>query len=126
LTIERLAEHSLICMPAGTGIRTVLDRSLAAAAVKPGAVLEATAPDAIADLSARGMGVGVLATSMADSYRDRLAAIAITNISTPALLAVVWSERANPALRELVERVTTAFGDRVAPDDVLSASPSEP
>ena len=94
-------------MPEGTGIRTVLDRACAAKGLKPEIALQATAGDAVADLAARGLGVGVLSVSMVDD--DRLNALAIVDIDIPAVLALVWSPVQSPALRQLVRHCRRAF-----------------
>ena len=56
-------------MPTGTGIRTVFDQACAAAGLRPDIALQASAPDAVADLAIRGLGVAILSESMATDYR---------------------------------------------------------
>ncbi|MEV1179604.1 LysR substrate-binding domain-containing protein, partial [Nonomuraea sp. NPDC049784] len=68
--------------------------------------------DAIADLSARGMAVGILSDSMAARYGDRLAARTIADVETPALLALVWRAGHRPAVRELLAHARRAFAIR--------------
>lgn len=89
-------------MPPGTGLRTVFDRACAAQDLHPAIALQASAPDAIADLAARGLAVAVLSDSMAVHYRDRLTAVTIDDVGTPALLALVWRSAHGPAVRELL------------------------
>lgn len=115
VSIAELAAHPLVCMPTGTGIRAVLDRSSAAAHLSPAIAFEASAADAIADLTARGIGVGVLSASMARAYGDRLRVLAIDGIDVPALLTVVWRPTGRRALAELVRHIRTGFGDGDAP-----------
>ncbi|MBX6768416.1 MAG: LysR family transcriptional regulator, partial [Actinomadura rubrobrunea] len=57
----------VVCMPPGTGLRTVFDRGCAARGVRPVVAFEASAADAVAALAARGLGVGILSTSMAEA-----------------------------------------------------------
>jgi DNA-binding transcriptional LysR family regulator len=100
--------YPVVCMPTGTGIRTVFDRSCAAKGLAPNIALQATAGDAVIDLAVRGLGVGVLSASMvADD--DRRKAVAIADIDIPAVLALVWSPALNPALGELVRHCRRVF-----------------
>ncbi|MEU7281197.1 LysR substrate-binding domain-containing protein [Streptomyces sp. NPDC045431] len=109
VTLRDACSHPLVCMPPGTGLRTVFDDACAAQGIRPPIALEASAPDAIADLAARGLGVAVLSDSMARPYRDRLTARPLDDITTPALLALVWRSAHNPAVRELLRHCRQAF-----------------
>jgi DNA-binding transcriptional LysR family regulator len=111
-TLVELTRYPIVCMPTGTGLRTVFDQACAAQGVRPGIVLEASAPQAIADLAARGLGAGLLSQSMVEPYRDRLVAITISDLDTPALLALVWRNTQGPALRALLTHARRAFGKR--------------
>lgn len=104
-----LMAHPIVCMPPGTGLRTVFDRACAAQGLHPTIALEASAADSIAALADRGLGVAVLSESMAAAYGDRLTALAIDDVDTPALLALVWKRAHNPALRELLGHARRAF-----------------
>ncbi len=84
-------------MPTGTGIRAALDRSCAAARWSPVVAFAANAADAIADLAAHGVGVGVFSTSMASWI--------------PPLPALVWRPTGRRAVTELVRRTGTDFDD---------------
>ncbi|MFD5143615.1 LysR family transcriptional regulator [Streptomyces sp. NPDC058401] len=123
VTLRDLGGYPVICMPPGTGLRTVLDQACAGQGLRPAIALEAGAADAVADLAARGLGVAVLSASMADSYRDRLTARTIEDVEIPALLSLVWRDTRSPALRELLLRCRRAFaapmagGGTVAPVD---------
>ncbi|MFE7929235.1 LysR family transcriptional regulator [Streptomyces sp. NPDC057456] len=109
VTLGDLVPHPMVCMPPGTGLRTVFDRACAAQSLRPAIALQASAADAMADLAARGLGVAVLSESMAASYRDRLTARVIDDIETPAVLALVWKSTHNPAVRELIVHSRHAF-----------------
>ncbi|MBP2704932.1 LysR family transcriptional regulator [Microbispora sp. RL4-1S] len=114
VVLRDLEDHPVVCMPAGTGIRTVFDQACAARDVRPAVALEASAADAIADLAARGLAVAVLSESLAERHRDRLVARTIDDVETPALLALVWRAAYGPAARELVAHCRRAFSG-VAP-----------
>ena len=107
VTLADIAAHPLICMPEGTGIRTVFDRGCAARGARPDIALEASAPSAVADLAARGLGVAILTASMVDGHALRW--LAIADLDTPALLALVWKDPDAPALRQLVRHCRTTF-----------------
>ncbi|MDH6625593.1 DNA-binding transcriptional LysR family regulator [Streptomyces sp. LBL] len=95
VTLRDLAVHPIICMPTGTGLRTVFDRACAAQSLQPAIALQVGAADAIAGLAARGLGVAILSDSMAASHRDRLTARTIDDIETSASLALVWKDTHN-------------------------------
>jgi len=106
-TVRVLCAYPLICMPRGTGLRAVLDGACAAQGLKPAVVVEAGAADAIADMAARGLGVGVLSASMAGRYP--LTARVVAGVETPAVLALIWRTSPPPAVRRFVTLARTAF-----------------
>jgi DNA-binding transcriptional LysR family regulator len=110
VTLAEIADHPLVCMPEGTGIRTGLDRAYATQGLRPTVALQASAPGTIADLAARGLGIGVLSTSMAERFDLGLIALPIVDALTPVLLALVWSSRSSPALVALGRHVHAGFG----------------
>jgi DNA-binding transcriptional LysR family regulator len=103
--LRELTEYPLISMPRGTGLRAVFDRCCAAQDVRPGIALQASAADAIADLAARGLGVGLLSESMVARYQDRLTALPIADATLPGRLALVWRAPAPPAVRALLDQI---------------------
>ncbi|MDQ0934883.1 LysR family transcriptional regulator [Streptomyces turgidiscabies] len=109
VTLRDLAACPIVCMPPGTGLRTVFDRACTAQSIHPAIALQASSADAIADLAARGLGVAVLSESMAADHRDRLTARPIDDVETPALLALIWKSTPGPALRELLVHSRQAF-----------------
>jgi DNA-binding transcriptional LysR family regulator len=110
-TLAEVCEYPIVALPSGTGIRAVFDRDCAGGGLTPSITLQASAPDAVADLAARGLGVGILSRSMAEFYGDRLVAIELTDSHTAALLALVWRSTMSPALAELVAVATTSFSE---------------
>lgn len=115
VTLGDLGAHPVICMPSGTGLRTVFDRACAGQGLEPSIALEAGASDAMADLAVRGLGVAVLSASMAAAYSDRLTARTIEDVEIPALLSLVWRDaRGGPAVRELLLRCRRAFAPAMA------------
>jgi DNA-binding transcriptional LysR family regulator len=109
VSLTELARHQIVSMPVGTGIRTVLDRACASVGVRAAIALVASAADAIADLSGQGVGIGVLSTSMATHYQDRIHIVEIDGIDIPAVLALIWNPNTSPALDELIRHTRAAF-----------------
>ncbi|MCF6526191.1 LysR family transcriptional regulator [Streptomyces sp. JJ36] len=112
VALRDLMAHPIVCMPPGTGLRAVFDQACTAQDLHPAIGLQASAPDALADLAARGLGVAVLSSSMAAGQHSRLTARPLDDVDTPALLALVWRSTAhNPAVRTFVRHSRQAFGD---------------
>ncbi|CAL9514656.1 HTH-type transcriptional regulator GltC [Streptomyces sp. enrichment culture] len=102
VTLRDVTAHPVVCMPPGTGLRTVFDRACAARDLRPAIALQASAADAITDLAARGLGVAVLSASMTRDAGGRLVTRTITDVTAPALLALVWRQASGPAVREFL------------------------
>jgi DNA-binding transcriptional LysR family regulator len=109
VNLRELAAHPIVCMPPGTGLRTVFDEACAAQSLQPVIALQASAAGAIADLASRGLAVGILSESMAARYIDRLTALPIEDVETPVLLALTWKKTRSPAMRELLKHSRKAF-----------------
>ncbi|MFC7446776.1 LysR family transcriptional regulator [Rhodococcus daqingensis] len=109
VTLAEIGRHPILCLPEGTGIRTALDLDFAARGIRPNIALQASDPDAVADLAVRGLGVAILSESMVTPHDDRLRKLRIADATTPAVLALVWSTDANPALREFVRYSRKVF-----------------
>ena len=111
VTARLLSTHPVVTLPGGTGIRAAFDRWCAGSGAAPDVALQASAPDTVADLAARGMGVGVLSASMAAADDRRLRAVPLNGVRTPAVLSLVWAgEDRSPALASFLERARSAFG----------------
>lgn len=115
-TLAEVTAHRLVCMPPGTGLRAVLDQACAAQNLRPTVAVQASAADAIVDLAARGLAVGILSESMAQRYRPRVQVLPIRDIAVPALLALVWRQAANPAALGLVDHCRVVFRPDPAAD----------
>lgn len=112
ITLAELTGHPLVCLPRGTGVRAVLDEMTAARGLSPAVALQATAPGAVIDLAARGLGAAVLTASMLAGH-DGLRAVPLTDADVPAVLALVASPTGGPALRELLTHCRRAFAGEV-------------
>ncbi len=107
VTLQDLRGHPVICMPAGTGIRTVFDRACVAQNVRLDVTFQASAPVAVANLALRGLGVAILTESIASVYADQAAAVALAEVDTPASLVLIWKAD-SPALQAFLSHVRTA------------------
>src|ERR1019366_1173385 len=108
-TLADISAYPIVCMPEGTGVRTVFDQACAAKGIPPDIALQASAPGAVADLAIRGLGIAILSKSMAASHGGRLNALVIDDIQTPAVLALIWTAKKSPALRGLLPHSRQAF-----------------
>ena len=122
VALAEITAYPIVCMPAGTGIRTVLDQACAAQGIRPDIALQASAPGAVADLAIRGLGIAILSESMAASYDTQLKTLVIDDIQTPAVLALIWTATDSAALRELLRHCRQAFTSprqALAPDTAV-------
>ncbi|MER5640451.1 LysR family transcriptional regulator [Kitasatospora sp. NPDC002227] len=104
-----LTAYPVVCLPKGTGTRTVFDRACAALGTRPEIALQAGAPTTVADLAARGLGVAILSESMTAVQDGKLAVLPLEDVEIPALLALVWHGTGNVALRSLLAFCRQAF-----------------
>jgi DNA-binding transcriptional LysR family regulator len=104
ISLRRLQDRALVCLPRGTGVRAAFDAACASAAVHPRVALEASAPDVVAGLAVRGLGVAILTESMAAAHPADLRAVAITEPKLRSRLELVWrsGSPATPAAEALV------------------------
>jgi DNA-binding transcriptional LysR family regulator len=108
-TLDDISAYPIVSMPKGTGVRAVFDQACAAKGIRPDIALQASAPGAVADLAVRGLGIAILSESMAASHNGRLKALALDDIETPAVLALIWATTTSPALREFLLHSRRAF-----------------
>jgi DNA-binding transcriptional LysR family regulator len=107
VTLGALEEHTLISMPVGSGMRSVLDEAFTAINVRPRIGLEATNLDMLAQLAKRGLGVAIVPESTARAHDEVLH---MTKIVQPALrgrLALAWRTdgQRSTAARALIDMV---------------------
>lgn len=105
-----LEEHTLISMPVGSGMRDVLDEVCTAAGVRPRIGLEATNPEMLAQLAARGLGVAIVPESTARQHEDVLHTLNVVRPSMRGRLALAWRADGSrsTAARALIDTVRGA------------------
>lgn len=106
VSLGELADHPLIALPEGSGLRWQLDRALERAAVRARIAFEASDPDVLVALVEQGLGVGLVPES-ALAQSDQLVGVHVADLP-PGRLGVIWRERptANPAAQAFVEHAT--------------------
>lgn len=119
--LAALRDRPLIGLPRGTGLRGVLDRACAEAGFRPRIAFEAAAPQLLAQLAARGLGVAVLpALPPAVATAAGLRTLHLTDPSPRGRIALAWrsSGPASPAARELLSRLrgNPAIGEPAGAD----------
>jgi DNA-binding transcriptional LysR family regulator len=110
VTLKTLAEHTLISLPHGTGLRACLDEACAAAGLRPDIAFEAGDPRVLAELSAQEFGAAIVPQSIAEARREQLHSIAITHPALLGRIALAWRAEGptSPAARALIARAQTA------------------
>jgi DNA-binding transcriptional LysR family regulator len=88
--IGALEEHTLISMPVGSGVRSVLDETCTAAGVRPRIGLEATNPQMLVQLAARGLGVAIVPESTAVDNAEVVHMVRIVPSMMRGRLAMAW------------------------------------
>lgn len=106
IALRALAEHDLICLPQGTGLRSVLDEACADAGLRPRVAFEAGEPPVLAQLAAHGLGVAVLPESAALDRTGDLRALPIVRPRLTGRIALAWRAEGprGPAARALTAR----------------------
>lgn len=104
VNLAGLRGRSLVSLPVGTGVRACLDEACAAARVALRIAFEASDPQAVAQLAARGLGVAILPASLAELHSDTLVAVPVTHPVPHSRLEFTWRTGAttSPAARALV------------------------
>ena len=67
LSVDALRDDPFVCLPAGTGLRAILDRHAGTAGFTPHVPFETTSLPRLRDLVAHGLGVALVARSVAEA-----------------------------------------------------------
>jgi DNA-binding transcriptional LysR family regulator len=108
-SLAEISAYPIVCMPEGTAPRTMFDQACVASGVRPNIALQASAPDAVADLALRGLGIAILTESMVANHAGRLKALVVDDIGASVGLALVWTANESPALQEFLLRSHETF-----------------
>lgn len=125
LRLADLRDEVLLLLPVGTGVRSAFDRSCAAADLAPGRLLEASSPEALMGLAARGAGVAVLSVSMlpppAPGAPAAVHAVPLVDACVTARLSLAWRPEPSAAAARLLAGLRSALG---APTRATGRRPS--
>ncbi len=104
LEVGELAGRPLVCLPAGSAVRACLAAACRAAGLVPQVALEASDPRMVAQLAARGLGVGILPESTAAALAPALRAVPVASPHLRGRVALAWRAAgpAGPAARALI------------------------
>ncbi len=96
-TLAELREHTFICLPPGSGLRRLLDAACLQHGFTPRVDIEPSDPHHIPAYVAAGLGVGLVAASIAAAHRDpRLAVRALDHPPHPPI-GLVTTRHPSPA-----------------------------
>ncbi|WP_329579072.1 LysR family transcriptional regulator [Kitasatospora sp. NBC_01250] len=114
ISLDTLRGRPLISLPRGTGLRTRLDEACAAAGFAPKIAFEASYPEVLAQLAARGLGAAILPGAFAEARAEQLRVIAIDRPALRGRLVFAWRSGGpdSPAGRALVARARRELGLR--------------
>ncbi|MFC4123391.1 LysR family transcriptional regulator [Nocardia rhizosphaerae] len=120
--LAALAERRLICLPAGTGLRGVFERSCAAQGFTPNIAFEAAAPPLLLQLAAHGLGTAIVpALTAEEAAALDVRVLTIVDPAVHGRLALAWRDdrSGSPAAKVLLDRLRLRF----RPGHALSTHP---
>jgi DNA-binding transcriptional LysR family regulator len=111
VSLGRLVQFPLICLPKGSGVRSALDTGCTTIGLQTSITLEASAPEVVTGLAQRGLGVAVVSETMASAHRSSLAAVTITDPRMNSRLELAWraGDDISTAGKALVEHTRAGF-----------------
>ena len=106
LPLSGLRDRALMCLPRGTGIRSVFDTACAGAGFQPRIALEASNLGVLARLARLGLGVAILPESVALANVAGLHSIEIAQPRMRGRVALAWRSDGpiGPAAQALIRR----------------------
>jgi DNA-binding transcriptional LysR family regulator len=104
VALESLRDRALICLPRGTGLRSLLDEACAAAGFRPRIAFEAGDPHVVARMAARGLGLAVLPAAVASAHAGELRSAPLVEPELRGRLLLAWRTDGpiSPAARALL------------------------
>jgi DNA-binding transcriptional LysR family regulator len=113
--LEELMDYPLITLPPGAGVRNSFDKACGGRGLTARIGLQASAPDVVAGLAERGLGVAILTDTMAAARARTLRAVPIDDPPLRSRLELAWptGERAGTAARICRQAIRDAFAASV-------------
>ncbi|MGW4633082.1 LysR family transcriptional regulator [Nocardia sp. NPDC004415] len=111
ITLAELADRQLSCLPRGTGLRGVFERTCAAAGFTPNVAFEAAAPPLLLRLAASGLGTAVV-PALGDAVPADIRVLTIVEPRITGRLALAWraDRSGRPAANVLLGQLRIALG----------------
>ncbi|MFJ4564861.1 LysR family transcriptional regulator [Streptomyces caelestis] len=105
VSLAELCERPLLCLPRGTGLRTMLEEACESAGIPLRVTMEAGDPQRLVELAERGLGVAVLPAPSVRRHGSRIRGVEISAPGLRARIALAWSaERAmSPAGQAFID-----------------------
>ena len=112
ISVDTLRDRPLISLPRGTGLRARLEEVCAAAGFTPRIAFEASAPEFLAQLAARGLGAAILPRAFVEARSGQLRPITIGQPALRGRLVFAWRAGgpSGPAGRALVAHARRVLG----------------
>jgi DNA-binding transcriptional LysR family regulator len=113
IAFHELRDQTLVCLPAGAGIRTLLDNACAGAGFIPRVALEASDPSVVAQLAAGGLGVAVLPESIIRAFPRALHPLPFLDAELRGQVVLAWRGEGAvaPAARAMIALAQSRFGN---------------
>jgi DNA-binding transcriptional LysR family regulator len=108
-----LARAALIALPDGTGARAALSALMTRTGKPVQPRWEVATPAYVENLTARGLGVGIVSATTAQDWVD-VVALRIDDKRARSRLGIVWRHRPSHAAQALLRRLVPQEGDRPA------------
>lgn len=112
VTLARIVDEPLICLPPGTGLRGVFQRACEAAGLEPDVAYEAAAPPVLLRLAAHDLGVAIVPDPHPAEFEALgIRAHPITEPDLRGQLALAWNNARDqtPATKVLLNRLRDAL-----------------
>ncbi|MEU0004267.1 LysR family transcriptional regulator [Streptomyces sp. NPDC006314] len=111
VSVEEIRDHTLICLPPGTGVRTCVEAAWAAVGARPRIAFEAADPQLLAQLATRGLGLAFLPQPFARARRLRT--LVVDSPHMRGRLALAWRAEGpvSPAARAFISHARTSLAD---------------
>lgn len=107
--LEDIRDRALICLPRGTGLRSLIEHACAAAGFQPRIAFEAGDPHVLAQLAERGLGATILPEPVARGHHGDLHILALVRPHLDGRIALAWRTGgpASPAARAFLSHAGT-------------------
>lgn len=108
--LSRLRARQIISLPPGSGLRAFLEEACRDAGFDPEISIEASDPQLLIHLTARGLGVSLLPRSLAEAHLDQVHVVHVTRPRLTGRIALAWRAAGphSPATRQFVRHARQA------------------